>query len=84
LSSTEWIRSKFLISLMVFQLDFPNNPFRQFPKTHYSSPALAGFQHSNWGEAPKFVNENIYISGLFWWPLVFIINVKLREIIILK
>jgi len=39
---------------MVCQLDFPNNPFRQFPKTHYSSPALAGFHHSNWGEAPKF------------------------------
>jgi hypothetical protein len=51
---TEWIRSEFLISLMVCQLDFPNNPFRQFPKTHYSSPALAGFQHSNWGEAPDF------------------------------
>jgi len=39
---------------MVCHLDFPNNPFRQFPKAHYSSPALAGFQHSNWGEAPKF------------------------------
>ena len=46
---------------MVCQLDFPNNPFRQFPKTHYSSPALAGFQHSNWGEAPKFYILETYI-----------------------
>jgi hypothetical protein len=37
---------------MVCQLDFPNNPFRQFPKTHYSS--VPSFQHSNWGEAHKF------------------------------
>ena len=53
-SSTEWIRSEFLVSLMVCQLDFPNNPFRQFPKTHYSS--VPSFQHSNWGEAPKLIS----------------------------
>jgi hypothetical protein len=35
---------------MLCQPYFPNNPFRQFPKNHYSSPALAEFQHSNWSK----------------------------------
>jgi hypothetical protein len=56
---------------MLCQLDFPNKPFRQSPKTHYSS--VPSFQHSNWGEAPKFsflVNEivlkNTYNLKLFF------------------
>jgi hypothetical protein len=29
-----------------------NKPLSQFPKNHYSN--IPVFQHSNWGEAPKF------------------------------
>ena len=42
---------------MVCHLDFPKNPFRQFPKTHYSS--VPSFQHSNWGVAPKFYSYTL-------------------------
>jgi len=31
---------------------FVNNPLFHFPETHYS--LIPVFQHSNWGEAPKF------------------------------
>ena len=54
-SSTEWIRSEVLISVMLCQLDFPNKTLRQFPRTHYS--IVPSFQHSNWGEAPKCWHE---------------------------
>ena len=32
---------------------FTKNPMMHFPGTHYSS--IPVFQHSNWGEAPKFI-----------------------------
>jgi len=42
------------INLLVFfvKMNFAIYPPVQFPITHYSN--IPSFQHSNWGEAPKF------------------------------
>jgi len=42
------------INLLVFfgKMNFAIYPPVQFPITHYST--IPSFQHSNWGEAPKF------------------------------
>ena len=45
---------KFTFFSSLYRNSSSNNPFRQFPKTHYSS--VPSFHHSNWGEAPKFIH----------------------------
>jgi len=49
---------------MLCQPDFPNKPFRQFPKTQ--KPIIPAFHHSNWGEAPKFCQQGflLYLLGI--------------------
>jgi len=39
----------------VFNMDFMNNPLFHFFRTHYS--IIPVFQHSNWGEVPKFTDS---------------------------
>jgi hypothetical protein len=39
----------------VVNMDFMNNPLFHFLRTHYS--IIPVFQHSNWGEVPKFTDS---------------------------
>jgi len=43
--------------------NFPNKALSHLPKTHYSIIPL--FQHSNWGEAPKFNNVQSTFMQLY-------------------
>jgi hypothetical protein len=46
---------KDIIPLLFFvKTNFAINPTFQHPKAHYSN--IPEFQHSNWGEAPKFLS----------------------------
>ena len=52
-----------IINLSVFcQDEFRHYPPLQFPITHYS--IIPSFQHSNWGEAPKFIHSRVFCQEL--------------------
>jgi hypothetical protein len=53
----------------IFKGNIENIPFPHFPKTHCSIVPL--FQHSNWGEAPKFIAQVVAFqkAGITWFKV---------------
>ncbi len=69
-----WFLKKHYQSLSIFvKMNFAIYPPLQFPITHYST--IPSFQHSNWGEAPKFM---YYRNSCFAVPYRLVIYSRFR------